>query len=117
MGPIGIVPARPISAGPALLQPDTPRYPAYLPNPQPTTMHHLSVPMLAGDHLAISNLAFAFMVDPQVTVRINGQAVAATAQDRVTAVYPCAGCAPGASVTAELDISSGAFADVDVVLF
>ena len=73
--------------------------------------------MRAGEHLAISNLGFAFNVAPQVTVRINGKAVEAVASDRVAAVYACAECVSGVTVSAEIDISSGDYADVDVVLF
>jgi hypothetical protein len=117
LGPIGIVPAQPVSANPPLLQPDEPRYPAYRPQVKEPTPHHLSVPMRAGEHLAISNLGFAFNVDPQVTVQINGKAVEAIARDRVAAVYPCAECVSGVTLSAEIDISSGDYADVDVVLF
>jgi hypothetical protein len=117
IGPVGIVPARPVGDGHVLLQPDTPRYPAYLPESQAATPHHLSIPMQYGDHLAISNLAFAFAVDPQVSLHIGGRTVEAITHDRVTAIYACSGCTPGSTTTAELDISSGDIADVDVVLF
>ncbi len=117
LGPIGIVPALPVSASPPLLQPDEARYPAYRPEVKEPTAHHLSVPMRADQHLAISNLGFVFNVDPQVTVRINGKAVEAVARDRVAAVYACAECVSGVTVSAEIDISSGDYADVDIVLF
>jgi len=117
IGPIGIVPARPVGDQPPLLQPAEPRYPAYRPEVKDPTPHHLSVPLRAGEYLTVSNLAFAFNVEPQVTVRIGGATVAAAAQDRVAAIYPCAGCEPGVQATAEVDIVSGDFGDVDVVVF
>ena len=117
LGPIGIVPARPVTDNAPLLQPDEPRYPAYRPEVQAPTPHHLSVPLRKGEFIVVSNLAFAFNVEPQVTVRINGTEVPAAAQDRVAAVYACAGCTADAGVSAEIDIASGDFGDVDVVVF
>jgi hypothetical protein len=117
MGPMGVVPARPVSNSRPLLQPDTPRYPAYLPENKPGTLHHLSVPMVAGDHLAIANLAFAFAVDPQIAVHIGGRDIPVLDTDRVTKVYACTQCDPTASNVAEIDINSGDFDDVDIVLF
>jgi hypothetical protein len=117
LGPIGLIPARPVSASPPVLQPDQPRYPAYRPQVKEATPHHLSVPMRAGEHLAISNIGFAFNIDPQVTVQINGKVVEPVARDRVAAVYACAECVSGVTVSAEIDISSGDYTDVDVVLF
>ena len=117
LGPIGVMPARPLGDQAPLLQPAEPRYPAYRPQVDPATLHHLSVPLRAGEHLAISNLGFAFNVEPQLTVRIDGQIVPAVAQDRVAAVYLCAPCAIGGVATAEIDVTSGDFADVDIVAF
>jgi hypothetical protein len=117
VGPIGIVPAQPVGAPAPLLQPSEPRYPAYRPEVKEPEPHLVSVPLTAGQFIAVSNLGFAFNVEPQVTVRIAGREVPAAAQDRVAAVYACAGCEPGTSVTAELTIVSGDFADVDIVVF
>jgi hypothetical protein len=117
LGPIGLMPARPLAEQVPLLQPAEPRYPAYRPEVGAATLHHLSVPLRAGEHLAISNLGFAFNVEPQVVVRIDGQVVGAAAQDRVAAVYLCVPCAAGGAATAEIDVTSGDFADVDIVAF
>ena len=117
IGPIGIVPARPVSDNAPLLQPAEPRYPAYRPEVKEPAPRHLSVPLRGGEYLVVSNLAFAFNVEPQVTLTIGGKAVAPAAQDRVAAIYPCAGCAPGVASTAELDIVSGDMFDVDIVVF
>lgn len=118
VGPIGLVrPLQIVSANPPLLQPVQPRYPAYRPPVEVATTHHLSVPLQAGEHLAISNLAFAFNVDPRATVIVAGKTMEPVARDRVAEIYACTGCAPGQTITAELDISSGDFFDVDVVVF
>lgn len=117
IGPIGVVPARPVGDNAPLLQPAEPRYPAYRPDVKDPTPHHVSVALQAGEFIAVSNLAFAFNVEPKVTVRIGERIVPPAAQDRVAAIYACAGCAPGATATAELDIVSGDFGDVDVVVF
>jgi len=118
IGPIALVrPLRIVSSNPPLLQPLQPRYPAYRPEVQVATAHHLSVPLQAGEHLAVSNLAFAFNVDPRVTVSVAGKTVEPIARDRAAAIYACTGCAPGQTTTAELDISSGDFFDVDIVVF
>lgn len=117
IGPIGIVPARPVTTSPPLLQPTEPRYPAYRPDVVEPIVHHLEVPLRAGEFIAVSNLGFAFNVEPQVTVQIAGQPIAPAAQDRVAALYACVGCATDASVTVQIDVSSGDFADVDIVVF
>lgn len=117
IGPLGVVPARPLGGNAPLLQPAEPRYPAYRPEVKEPTPHHLSVALRAGEYLVVSNLAFAFNVEPRVTLHIDGKAVAPAAQDRVAAIYACAGCAPEASASAELDIESGDFGDVDIVVF
>jgi len=118
IGPIGLVrPLRIVSSNPPLLQPSEPRYPAYRPAVGAATPHHLSLPLQAGEHLAISNLAFAFNVDPRVTLSIAGKTVEPIARDRVAQIYACTGCAPGQMTTAELDIGSGDFFDVDIVVF
>jgi hypothetical protein len=114
---MGVVPARPASTGRPLLQPDLPRYPAYLPENKPGATHHLSVPMAASDHLAIANLAFAFAVDPQIAVHIGGREIPILDADHVTTIYACIQCDPAASNVAEIDINSGDFDDVDIVLF
>src|SRR5882724_7684749 len=117
LGPIGVVPARPVSDNPPLRQPDEPRYPAYRADVHEPSTHHLSIPLRAGEHVAVSNLAFVFNVDPQVTVWIGGKAVEPIARDRVAAIYPCAGCTTDTPTTVEIDISSGDYADIDVVVF
>ena len=117
LGPIGITRATPISTGRPLLEPATPQYPAYFADNQAPSPHHLTMTMRASDHLAISNLAFAFSFAPKVSVRIDGQPVASLAHDWVTAVYACSGCAAGVTANAEIDVESGDFVDVDVVLF
>ena len=118
IGPIALVrPLRIVSSSPPLLQPEQPRYPAYRPAIDAATPHQLSVPLQAGEHLAVSNLAFAFNVDPRVTVTVAGKTVEPVARDRVAQIYACTGCAPGQIATAELDISSGDFFDVDIVVF
>lgn len=117
VGPIGLVPARPITQNPPYLQPDEPRYPAYLPPALPPETHHLRVALRAGEHLAIANVAFAFNVEPQVSVRMGGRDVPAVAADRVAQVYPCSGCEAGTGVDIDIDVTSGDFADVDIVVF
>jgi len=118
IGPIGLVrPRRIVTSNPPLLPAAEPRYPAYRPAVEAATPHHLSVPLQAGEHLAISNLAFAFNVDPSVTVSVAGKLVEPVARDRVAQVYACTGCAAGQATTVDLDIASGDFFDVDIVVF
>jgi len=117
IGPIGLVRARPVLEQAPILEPAAPRYPAYKPDLTTPAVHRLSVPLNAGEHLVVSNIAFAFNLDPSVTVQIAGKNVPALAQDSVAGVYPCAGCEPGTATTAEVDITSGDFADIDVVVF
>jgi len=115
IGPIGLVTAHPLSAGPPIMPPDRPLYPVYQPQVQTPTAHQMSVPMNAGDHLAISNLAFALVADPQVTVKVAGIALEPMARDSVSAVYACSACADGTML--DIEIVSGDFADIDIVVF
>jgi len=117
IGPIGVVAARPVLDQAPFLIPAAPRYPAYRPEVGDATVHHVSVPLHAGEHLVVSNIAFAFNYEPEVTVTIDGRTIAPLAEDRVAAVYACADCQPGTAVSAEIDVNTGDFPDIDMVLF
>jgi hypothetical protein len=118
VGPIGLLrPRRIVSSNPPLLQAAEPRYPAYLPRTETMTTRQLSVPLQAGEHLAISNLAFAFNVEPRFTVSAAGKTLAPVARDRVAEIYACPDCAPGQSVLLQVQISSADHFDIDIVVF
>jgi hypothetical protein len=69
----------------------------------------------AGDrHVAVSNIAFGFAPNPQVTVTRAARARAALAQDSVSGVYAC-GDAPDSAV--DVEFSSVDANDVDIVTF
>lgn len=116
LGPIGVVPARPVLQQAARVEPDVPRYPAYLPVATEAKSMHLSVAVRADEYVAVSNLGFAFNVEPKVLVRIGGNAVEPAAFDRVSAVYAC-NCEKNGTSTLEIDIAATDLPDVDVTVF
>ncbi|HEX4480074.1 MAG TPA: hypothetical protein VH082_04650 [Rudaea sp.] len=116
LGPLGVVPARPVSEQAARLEPDVPRYPAYLPAAKDAKPMHLSVDIHAGEYVAVANLGFAFNVDPIVQVKVDGNAVEPVASDRVSAVYAC-NCEKSGTARLEIDVSATDLPDVDVTVF
>ena len=115
LGSIGIVPAQPLSDGPAIDPPALPVYPAYTPNLAVATQQRpLRLAPGAPVHIAISNIAFGFAPDPQIAVSVDGTPLAPIATDMVSRIYDCRRCA-GAAV--EITIDSLDAADVDVVTF
>ena len=115
IGPIGLMPAHPHSAGPPVMVPDWAQYPVYQPRPQTPSMHRISVLMNGDERLAVSNVAFALVENPQVVVHVGDALLSALAHDRVASVYRCTGCAAGTRV--DIDVTSGDIADVDIVTF
>lgn len=115
LGSIGIVPAQPLSVGPAIDPPALPVYPAYTPNLAAATQERrLRLAPGSAGHIAISNIAFGFAPDPQFTVLVDGTPLAPIASDLVSRIYDCSHCAAAA---VEITIDSLDAADVDVVTF
>ena len=116
VGPLGLVPARPVTHQPARLEPGEPRYPAYAPAMGEVQKMHLTVALRHGEYVAVSNLGFGFNVDPTISVKVGGNAVGPASSDRVSAVYAC-DCEKEGTATLEIDISGTDLPDVDVTVF
>lgn len=117
IGPLGLLPADPVSHAPAISEPATPIYPSYSPAAQERARHaEYQIALSANERIAIANVAF-FTADPQVTVTIGGHAIEARATDAVTRVYACAGCSETGKTPVSIDVESADLPDVDIVVF
>lgn len=117
LGPVGLVRARALAFGVAIPIQHEPHYPAYQAQLGPVVQRSVSIPLAANQHVAVSDLAFAFDIGYEVTANVDGRPLTPRAEDSVTRVYACEGCAPGSNATLELTLGSGNLADVDLVVF
>jgi hypothetical protein len=118
LGPMGIVPARPLGEMPPMPPPpDEPIYPVRMPPQAAGDVHRLGLQLRPTEHLAISNLAFGFAGWPELTVVIQGRVVTPRASDGIVAVYECAECAAGAFADATITARGGNYAGIDIVAF
>lgn len=117
LGPLGLVPARPLAparAIPALAQPG---YPAYVAPQTPKRELHAQVQLAAGEYLVISDIASMFGDGLEIEVRANGRRLEPQARDRVSAVYRCDSCTAGGPATVELSLRGGNLDALDLVAF
>jgi len=112
-GSIGIVAARPVEFGRAVTPQSLPTYPAYEPKLEPVTEQSMRIKLQPGERLAIANVAFGFVANPEVTVSSDGREIVAAAADSVARVYACDRCAG----TLDVKIRSTDHDDIDVVVF
>lgn len=118
LGPLGIVPARPLGDMPPMPPPpDEPIYPVRMPPQAPGDVHSLGVRLRPMERLAISNLAVGFADWPELTVVIGDRTVTPRASDGVAAVYECAECAAGTFADATISVRGGNYAGIDIVAF
>jgi len=113
-GPMGILAAHPLAFGNALDPQASPIYPAYAPDTVEPQTRRLHLQLDADAHLAISNIAWSFVPNPEVSVTIDGKPAAPSAEDSVARVYACTGCT---SAQVDIEIRSIDPGDVDVVTF
>jgi hypothetical protein len=117
LGPLGLVPARPLAPArsiPALAQPS---YPAYVAPQKPRRELRVQVPLAAGEYLVISDAASMFGDGYEVEARIGGRRLEPEARDRVSVVYGCRACGAGESATVELLLHGGNLDALDFVTF
>ncbi|MFC4819507.1 hypothetical protein [Dokdonella ginsengisoli] len=116
IGPLGLVPARPVGDTPPLLPPDVPVYPAQVP---PPASAHSRVPafrLAASEHLAVTHMAYALAEKPAIVVRMDGRPVAPAFEDGFVSVYAC-DCARGASAEVDIEMRGGNSRGVDLAVF
>lgn len=120
IGPLGVMPARALAIGsdPALMAPDVPVYPVYTPPPISPREYRIAFTLRAGEHLALSNIAFLLASDAEAEVWLDGRIIAPVASDLVSRVYTCSACAPGVDAVGELHLRTGTPPNViDAVIF
>jgi hypothetical protein len=116
IGPMGVMPAKPISDEPAIAEPSTPLYPNYLPKIKAESEKRYRILLGQSEHIAVSNMVF-FVPDPQVTVTINDRNLEPQTSDMVSRIYSCAGCTNPGGTEATLSVKSSDQSDVDIVVF
>lgn len=117
LGPLALVPARPLAASPPLLVPEVPRYPPYVPHAVGGATQVIDSSIAPHEHVAVSNTAAGFADRPEIVVRIGGRIATPLAEDSVTRVYACLACSPGPSNAVQLTLTGGDAASVDIVAF
>ena len=116
IGSLALFPARRVLSGDAFAMPDRPVYPVHLPRVNPLQQRRFPVVLQAGEHLAISDMAF-FVGAAEVEFTAAAHPIVLRGADAISRVYGCAGCAPGESVAFELLLTTQNFSDTDVVIF
>ena len=116
IGALGLLPARPINTVPALTPPAQPVYPP-LPPPPDAAAHALRTSLQAGEHLAVTNLAYGLALPPDVRVSIDGRRLEPVAHDTFTTIYACDGCLRGAPAALVVEVDGGAYQSIDAVVF
>ncbi|MEO6689960.1 MAG: hypothetical protein ABIS07_07225 [Dokdonella sp.] len=117
LGPLGLVRARVIPFGRAMKPAPEPRYPAYLAAAGPQQERHVSVPLVAGEFLVVSDTAFLLDTGYTIQATLDGRALEPKATDSVSRVYVCDGCIPGVAKRVELTLHSANPDDLDIVVF
>ena len=116
IGSLALFPVRRVLSGDAFAVPDRPVYPVHLPRVNPLQQRRFPVVLQAGEHLAISDMAF-FVGAAEVEFTAAAHPIVLRGADAISRVYGCAGCAPGESVAFELLLTTQNFSDTDVVIF
>lgn len=116
IGPMGLMPAKPISDELAIAEPSMPLYPNYLPKIKAESEKRYRVLLGQHEHIAVSNMAF-FAPDPQVIVTINDRNLEPETSDMVSRIYFCAECTNPGGTEATLSVTSSDQSDVDIVVF
>lgn len=117
LGPLGLMPARPLAPArsiPALAQPS---YPAYVAPPRPARELRAQVQLAPGEYLAISDIASMFGDGYEVEAYVAGQRLEPKARDRVSVVYRCESCDTGEPATVDLLLHGSNLDALDFVAF
>jgi hypothetical protein len=117
LGSIGLVRAIPIVSGSAIGIQSGPVYPAYKARIGPVESRLLRIPLAAGQHLVVTNLAFAFDSGYEASATVDGRPLPVRASDHLSRVYACMGCPAGSTSIVELKLTSGNLQDLDVAVF
>lgn len=117
LGPLGIVPARPLAPGRSIAPHGEPSYPAYAPPPASKQESRTRVELAADEYLVISDIALMFADGYEIEVSIDGRKLAPEARDAVSAVYACDACAIDNRATVDLFLRSANLSALDVVVF
>lgn len=117
LGPLGLVPARPLAPAHAIPALPQPSYPAYVAPPAPRRERQAEVELAAGEYLVISDIASMFGDGLEIDARVGGQRLEPLARDRVSAVYRCDSCAAGTPARVEVSLRGGNLEALDFVAF